>query len=132
MPLSAPPRNPDGSVQPHDHPEILNHDWLIRRVSTEWVVTDPKVPGNKRLSTRAFDLSSPEFGGGMSVDIQKLIEEAGVSVVEFVTSPRWTASLRIQTGSLRAKALQVGYSPVPEEPVSLCGLNDQQLRERNE
>lgn len=116
MPLSEPPRNPDGSVEPHDHAEILNDDWLIRRVSAEWVVSDPKVPGNARLSTRAFDLSSPEFGGGMSVDIQKLIEEAGVNVVDFVTSPRWTASLRIQTANLRAQQLQVGYSPVAEEP----------------
>ena len=52
----------------------------------------------------------------MSVDIQKLIEEAGIDVAEFVTSPRWTASLRIQTASLRMQQLLVGYSPVPEEP----------------
>jgi len=110
----SPPLKEDGTVEPHDHPDLQNADLLIRRVSEHFVVTG--ADGNKRLSTKAFEMSSPDRGGGMSVDVKKLIEAAGIDPREFVTSPRWTGSLLISVGDLRDKQLLVGYSPIDENP----------------
>lgn len=110
MPLSPPPRKADGAVAPHDHSEILDVDGVIRRVSEQQVVFDAKL-GGKRLSTKAFKPSSgPD--DGLSVDLQRLIEEAGLDAREYVTSPRWIGSIRFVAGELRAEGFRVGFDPI--------------------
>lgn len=75
MPLSPPPRDDDGNVLPHDHPEIKNGDGIIRRISEQFVVRDAN--GNLRISSMAFSPSSGHHKG-MSVDLEEEIRCAGL------------------------------------------------------
>lgn len=113
MPLSPPPNDEHGVV-PHDHQEIADNDRVLRRVSTELTVFDPKI-GGRRLSSMAFRKSSGPRGG-MSVDLECLIVEAGHDVRQWVTSPRWAGSVVFRVGDLRAERLQVGFDPLPDNP----------------
>jgi hypothetical protein len=106
VPLSQPPRN-GTVVVPHDHPEILNDDDLIRRISEEQVVT---VGGVRRISSIAFQPSAGA-DGGMSIDIKKSIEEAQLIAVNFVTTPKWIGSVIFKANSPRSLGLLVGYDP---------------------
>ena len=110
MPLKTPPLDSNG-VTPHDHDEILANDRVIRRVSIEWTVHDPKI-GGKRWSTQAFRKSSGP-NGGMSIDLKRQIEDAGLDVAAFVANPRWTGSVTLPVDELRAEGFQVGYDPLP-------------------
>ena len=69
MPLTLPQRDENGVI-PHDHREIIPDDLVIRRVSANWTVDDPKAPGGKRLSSMAFEKSSGT-AGGMSIDLNR-------------------------------------------------------------
>jgi hypothetical protein len=102
-------------VIPHDHPEILADDLVIRRVSDSWAVNDPKVPGGKRLSSMAFE-KSRGVNGGMSIDLKRQIEEAGKDAKSWVTTPRWTGSVTLRVGDLRAEGFQVGFDPLEDNP----------------
>lgn len=110
MPQS-PPRDGAGEVTPHDHAEILNHHLVIRRISPKQIVTD--AAGARRISSIAFKPSSGP-NGGMSIDIEPFISDAGHDPREFVTTPFWTGSLSFVVGELRALRLLVGYDPLPE------------------
>lgn len=114
MPLDPPPRDQIGEVVPHDHRGITSDDGVIRRVSHHHLVEDPKA-GGKRLSTMAFQASRGD-NGGMSVDLQRLIEEAGLDARKFVISPPWIGAVRFAAGALRSEGLQIGYDPVPGNP----------------
>ena len=116
MPLSEPPRDAKGQLVPHDHQDILNDDGLIRRIPIHWVVPDEKSPTGRRLSSEAFEMSSAEMGGGMSLDIEKLIVETGKDVAAHVTPHPWVGAVRVTAGLLRGYALQVGYSPQLDNP----------------
>lgn len=116
MPLSPPPHDAHGAVLPHDHPEILADDGLIRRISPQWVVPDVKSPTGKRLSSESFAMSSAERGGGMSVDHERSITEAGQDVAAHVTVPPWIGAIRVTAEQLRTFGLQVGYSPLENNP----------------
>lgn len=113
MPLSKPPRNPQGEVVPHDHPEITATDGVIRRISEQWVT--PGRDGSPRVSSMALTVSSGH-DGGMSVDLERLIMEAGVDPRVHVTTPKHIASVRFEAGDLRAEDLIVGVDPLPENP----------------
>jgi len=115
VPLTPPPRDSNGKVVPHNHPGIGPDDGVIRRVSPHHLVPDPKVAGGRRLSTKAFTAST-EVNGGMSVDLQALIEEAGLDAKAFVISPRWVGAVRFTAGALRGEGLQIGYDPRPDNP----------------
>lgn len=114
MPLDPPPRDSQGEVLPHDHPGILPDDGVIRRVSPQHWVYDAKIQG-KRLSSITF---KPSTGPreGMSVDLQKLIEEAGLNPKTYIMSPPWIGAVRFTAGSLRGEGLMVGYDPDAGNP----------------
>ena len=82
---------------------------MIRRISDKYLVVDPKI-GGKRISSMAFSPSSGS-NGGMSVDLQKLIEGAGIDARTFVTTPVWIGSVRLKVGDLRKEKLKVGFEP---------------------
>lgn len=111
--LSPPPRNTAGQVTPHDHQEILPEDGVIRRVSEQQVVLDKD--GRPRISSIAFQPSSPSHGGGLSVDLQREIEESGRDAMQFVTTPRWIGSVRFTAKQLRNEGFMVGFDPLPPE-----------------
>lgn len=113
MPLKLPPHDNDGVI-PHDHEGILPGDGIIRRISLEHIVFDPKIQG-ERLSSAAFNPSSG-LNGGMSIDLQQQIEEAGLDARIFVTTPIWPGSVLFKAGQLRAEGFLVGYDPVTGNP----------------
>ena len=53
---------------------------------------------------------------GMSIDLQAQIEEAGIDVREYVTTPRWVGSIRFTAQQLRDEEFKVGYDPLPDNP----------------
>ena len=110
-----PPRDEDGKIIPHNHPNIQDADGIIRRISGHQVVADPKSPTGKRVSTAAFEPSSDD-GGGLSVDIKRQIEEAGHDPKAYVTSPRWIGSVLLSAGHFRCHGLLVGTDPLPDNP----------------
>jgi hypothetical protein len=114
VPLSPPPRDLSAFVIPHDHREILADNGVIRRISHQQLVTDAQT-GRTRISSMAFKPSAG-LNGGMSVDLQASIERAGLDARLYVTTPRWTGSLRFDAGALRAEGFQVGYDPLPDNP----------------
>ena len=52
----------------------------------------------------------------MSVDLEQLIIEAGQDARNYVTTPRWTGSVKFDAGALRKLKLQVGFDPLPQNP----------------
>lgn len=52
----------------------------------------------------------------MSIDIEKLIVEAGLVPAEYVSTPRWIGSVQLEARQVRALGLLVGYHPLPENP----------------
>ncbi len=52
----------------------------------------------------------------MSVDLEKLIIEAKRDPRMYVTTPRWTGSVRFEAGRLRDEGFMVGFDPLPENP----------------
>ncbi len=114
MPLQPPPRDQDGRVIPHNHQDILPDDWVIRRISERLLIDDPKT-GGKRISSIAFKPSSGP-NGGMSVDLQRPIEEAGYDARAYVTESPFFGSVRLQVRPLRQEAFLVGYEPSKRNP----------------
>lgn len=115
MPLSPPPHDAHGNVIPHDHHGIGSADGIIRRIPENWIVTESN--GRRRLSSMAFSPSSGPHGG-MSVDLQAQIEEAGLDCCEFLstTSPQCVGSIRFEAGALRGQGFKVGFDPQPLNP----------------
>jgi hypothetical protein len=113
LPLSPPPVDNEGIVTPHDHPDLTSDDVVVHRISELWVVQDK---GVTRLTSMAFKPSTRGKYPGMSVDIAKSIDMAGLDLVATVTSPKYTASIQFVVGDLRGAGLQVGYEPTDENP----------------
>lgn len=112
--MKPPPRDPNGKTKPHDHDEILNGDFVIRRISLQQIVTDSGT-GQRKISSLAFKASSGE-NESMSVDIEKLIVAAGLEPKKYVTTPKWVGSVKIQVASIRATSCRVGFDPLPKNP----------------
>ena len=113
--MKQPPRDAVGKVTPHDHEEIAAADFLIRRIDPKLHVVQDDNLNCRRLSSKAFSPSSEE-GGGMSVDIEKLIKDDGLDPATFVTSPKYLGSIRFTAEACRAANLLVGYDPLTENP----------------
>ena len=105
------PRNSDGWVEPHDHPHVEDDHGVIRKVSSFYVVDDPKVEGGKRISTGLMS-GSTSGSKGMSVDLQNMIEVAGVDPYIFVTTPKWIGSVRLVAKDVRNLDFMVGQDPI--------------------
>lgn len=113
--LTPPPLNDQGHVAPHNHTQILDSDYVIRLISSEWQVLDEKFPEGKRLSSVAWEPSS-ELNGGVSVVLESLLIADELNIPEFITSSRYPASIKMNVGSIRQHNFQVGYDPVKDEP----------------
>ena len=114
MPLEPPPRDALGNVQPHDNAGISAGHGIIRRISEQQLVLDEKI-GQRRISSLAFKASKGPLGG-MSVDLEQSIVDAGLEPKRYVTSPRWIGSIRFLAGALRADDYHVGFDPLPTNP----------------
>lgn len=114
MPLDKPPLDAAGHVDIHDHAGILREHGVIRRISADHLVYDEKT-GGKRVSTMAFGASTGP-NGGMSVDLENSIVEAGLDPKTFVISPPFLGAVKFTAGSLRDQGFKVGYDPLPTNP----------------
>lgn len=115
MQLSPPPRDNFNNIEPHDHLEIDNQDFVIRRIPAQWIIEDPKING-KRITSVAFRPSSGN-NGGMSIDLPAQITCAGIDPKAHVTTPHWIGSLILNVGDIRHLDLMVGFDPiVPDNP----------------
>ncbi|MBB4583067.1 hypothetical protein GGE45_005431 [Rhizobium aethiopicum] len=112
LPLASPPLDKNGDVVPHDHPEILDAHGVLRRISPYHFVKDEKAPAGRRLSSLAFQASSGE-NGGMSVDLENSILEAGHDPRQYVVQPPFIGAVRFTAKGLRNLGFKVGYHPVP-------------------
>ncbi|MTE01678.1 hypothetical protein GIY56_15420 [Paracoccus sp. YIM 132242] len=93
--------------------DIVDRDVLIRRINpAEHVVPDGN--GGQRLSTKAIS-SSSTAPYGMSVDAMQLMEIANIDVREFVTCPKYVASVQFSAGVARSAGLLVGYHPLEKD-----------------
>lgn len=110
MPLTPPPCDPGGTVVPHNHSGIGHEDGIIRRISPQQLVDD-QLRGCRRISSKAFKASSG-VNSGMSVDLQRQIEEAGLDARAYVTTPRWVGSIRFVAHEIRSLGLLVGFHPI--------------------
>jgi hypothetical protein len=113
--MQPPQRDKEGKTIPHDHAEILDKDFVIRRISERQISTD-ELTGKRRISSLAFKPSAGS-NASMSVDIEKLIIDAKLDPHTFVSSPRWIGSIRINVGDIRSTKCMVGFDPIePPDP----------------
>lgn len=109
---TPPPRDADGNVVPHNHADILDADGIIRRVTMQHVVVDPKAAGGRKLSSILFNPSSGH-NGGLSVDLRRPIEEDGLDPRALITTEEFVGSVIMTARVFRDKTLLVGYDPLP-------------------
>ena len=109
---SDPPKNGDGQIEPHDHPEIPDECFVVRRIVSN-DITKADDHGIRRIASGAFSQSSD--GSGMSVDIEAWMIEDGLEPTHYITEPDHGA-VRISVGSLRAMGFRVGWAPEPSNP----------------
>ena len=102
-------------MEPHDDETIEADDQIVRRISPDHHIVWDENRGCNRISSKAFSPSSSP-NGGMSVDIEKLIIEAGLNPYEFVTNPEFTGSVVFLAGAIRQIGLIVGSNPLQENP----------------
>jgi hypothetical protein len=110
MPVD-PPRDQQGKIIPHNHPDIRDEHFVIRH-TTSHDVFDDQTTGRKRLASGAFSEST---GGGMSVDVEEWLIAAGLDPLHYVTDPAHGA-VRLCVGELRKLGFQVGWDPDDAHP----------------
>jgi hypothetical protein len=101
-----PPRDQQGAILPHDHPEIRDDQHVIRHTTPQDVFQDLEV-NKRRLASGAFSEST---GGGMSVDIEEWMFADELDPLYYVTDPAHGA-VRLNGGELRKLGFQVGWDP---------------------
>jgi hypothetical protein len=101
-----PPRDQQGAIIPHDHPEIRDDQHVIRH-TTPHDLCDDEETKKRRLASGAFSEST---GGGMSVDIEEWMCAAGLASLHYVTVVGHGA-VRLNVGELRKLGFQVGWDP---------------------
>lgn len=120
---AQPPRDANGKVAPHDHPEILLEHHVIRHVTPNDIH-----PTERRRTSGAFSESSD---GGMSVDIAEWMEADGLMALHYVEDPSHGA-VRLNVGQLRGLGFQVGWDPDRGHPHHGCvwGIGNGSRRKR--
>src|ERR1019366_8100997 len=104
---SAPIRDENGRIIPHDHPEILDDDYVIRHIVPPQGLHPDPVKQVTRISSGAYSESSD---GGMSVDILRWMIEDRLHELYYLPDETMGAT-KIRVGELRAMGLQVGWDP---------------------
>ena len=102
-------------VHPHNDLSILPEDHIIRRISFERHTVPDGNGRGRRLSTKAFSLSS-SGSCGMSIGVKKDIEEKGLDPGAYGVSEKYPGSIEFMAKVPRALGLGVGREPTPEDP----------------
>jgi hypothetical protein len=123
---AAPLRDPNGKIVPHDHPEILDDDWVLRHILPRDLHPDAakKVV---RVSSAAYS----EGDGGMSVDILRWMAEVHLDECYYLADETVGAT-KIRVGDLRILGLQVGWDPDAGHVHhgAVWGIKDQKQRRK--
>ena len=103
------------AVNPYDEPAIEGPDVIIRRVDRDHHVVTDKSTGELRIASKLFSPSSgPD--DGMSVDIEKLIRQAGLDPQAFVKTSKYEGAVCFSAQAARNLGLKVGYDPIKDIP----------------
>jgi hypothetical protein len=96
--------------EPYDEPAISGDDRIIRRINPKFHVVQDKNFNDTRISTQAFKPSND--GGGLSVDIEKLIVADGKNPKEWVITGPFTGAVSFRASDARSLGLKVGFDPI--------------------
>ena len=86
------PRDEEGRIAPHNHPELVGAARIIRRIHDDYVVDDHE-PGTKRLSTALFKHRSKT--GHLSFDSESCILALEREPADYVTDPKFFGAVII-------------------------------------
>jgi hypothetical protein len=92
------PLDPEGNVQPHDHPNFGPGRSLIRRISAEHIVPD-KNRNCDRLSSAVFAYDEP--ANYLSCDSATCIEALDKEPADWVMTEGWLGALALPVDRLR-------------------------------
>jgi hypothetical protein len=104
---SAPLRDANGKIVPHDHDEILDDDHVLRHIVPPHDLHPDRATGVTRVSSGAYSESSD---GGMSVDILRWMLEAQLDELHYLADDTVGAT-KIRVKDLREMGLKVGWDP---------------------
>ncbi len=110
--MHAPPRDADGCVEPHDHEQIQDEDFMLRGIPEQQIVSTPD--GGRRISSGAFSRSSDTYGG-LSLGAKKVLECLEKTTEEWAAG-RFSAVVCFPAGMLRKAGVQIGWDPLDEDP----------------
>ena len=115
--MGAPPRDSDGRVVPHDDTDIPEDAYVLRNIVPDWLKSDSKLPGRRRLSSAAFSPSSKARDPyqGMSVDLLQPMLDAGLPPTGG-KGAKHEAVVRLRVGELRRIGLRIGPDPRDTNP----------------
>lgn len=106
--MPAPPlRDANGTIIPHDHPEILDDDYVLRHIVPPHDLHPDTAKGVTRVASGAYSESSD---GGMSVDILRWMAEDRLDECYYLAD-EIVGATKLRVGDLRAIGLQVGWDP---------------------
>src|SRR5438105_4199229 len=94
-PLAQPPRDEQGHVLPHDDQDIRPDDGLLRYIDPRNHLIWDDNEHRWRITSGAYSASS-EPNGSMSVDLERLLHEAGYSSLHRLPAENWGA-VRFET-----------------------------------
>lgn len=92
------PRDEEGRIAPHNHPELVGAARIIRRIHDDYVVDDHE-PGTKRLSTALFKHRSKT--GHLSFDSESCILALEREPADYVTDPKFFGAVIISVDDVR-------------------------------
>lgn len=101
-----PQRDQDGKIVPHDHPQILDEDYILRHIVPPHDLHPDTAKGIVRVSSGAYSESST---GGMSVDILRWMTEDGLDECHYISDKM--GATKIKVGDLRSLGCKVGWDP---------------------
>jgi hypothetical protein len=103
---AAPPRDLNGNIEPHDHADILDNDYVLRHITPRDLHYDA-AKSVTRVASGAYSESSE---GGMSVDILRWMAQDGLDEC-FYLADETVGAAKILVRDLRALGLLVGWDP---------------------
>ena len=115
--MAEPPRDDDGWVKPHDDPDILEDDGLLRRIHPDFHLTEDKNNGCLRLSSNAFKETHKKQNPhrGMSVSLERPLLAAGEKHGDRLPASDW-GLVRLIAGEMRSLDFKVGSDPRNDNP----------------
>lgn len=101
------------SASPHDDAEIKGNEIIIRRINPKFHVVEDKNTGRMRVSSKAYDKSSP-LNEGMSIDLETPMLADKIDPKAYVCTPAFTGAVSFLASSVRNLQLWVGRDPIVE------------------